>query len=212
MAEQRFPTVLLFGAPGIGKGTQGRILGQIPGFHHLSSGDMFRSFDEDSPVRDEIRRYTSRGELVPDELTVRIWKKWLDRQVCDSLYNPQSQIMLLDGIPRSVKQCDLLQDCIDVLQVVYLLCPNEDLLVQRIRGRALEENRIDDADENVIRRRFDVYRQASAPLLKYYDNGIVSEIDPMGTPAEVLHRILDCLVPVQKTFLQQQSTASCEGL
>lgn len=212
MAELRYPTVLLFGAPGIGKGTQGKILGQIPGFHHVSSGDMFRSLDENSPVRDEIRRYTSRGELVPDELTVRIWKKWIDRQVSDSVCNPQSQIMLLDGIPRSVKQCDLLQDCIEVLQVVYLVCPNEDLLVQRIRGRALEENRIDDADENVIRRRFEVYRHASAPLLEYYADDIVTCIDPMGTPAEVLHRILACLVPVQKAFLQQQSTASCEGL
>ena len=77
MFDERVPTVLLFGAPGVGKGTQGAILGQIPGFYHLSCGDVFRSLNINSEEGREIYQFSSRGQLVPDELTVRIWTKAL---------------------------------------------------------------------------------------------------------------------------------------
>ena len=77
MFDSRYPTVLLFGAPGVGKGTQGAILGRVPGFHHLACGDVFRSLNMSSPEGREIYEFSSRGQLVPDELTIRIWKKAL---------------------------------------------------------------------------------------------------------------------------------------
>ncbi|MBZ0172936.1 MAG: nucleoside monophosphate kinase, partial [Phycisphaerales bacterium] len=70
-----YQTVLLFGAPGVGKGTQGKILAQIPGFYHISTGDMFRTLDLHSEIGQEIMSYMSKGELVPDELTVKLWRE-----------------------------------------------------------------------------------------------------------------------------------------
>ena len=69
----RYSTVLLFGAPGAGKGTQGKILGTIPGFYHCSCGDVFRSIDINSKLGKIFYDYSSRGELVPDDVTVRMW-------------------------------------------------------------------------------------------------------------------------------------------
>ena len=74
-SSRRFRCVLLFGAPGTGKGTQGGILGRVPGFYHLAVGDVFRSIDINSPTGKEVHRYVSAGQLVPDDLTIRIWKK-----------------------------------------------------------------------------------------------------------------------------------------
>src|SRR5262245_55093023 len=69
----RYQTILLFGAPGSGKGTQGKILGQIPGFYHLSCGEVFRTLDTGSDLGKVFMEYSSRGELVPDDVTVKMW-------------------------------------------------------------------------------------------------------------------------------------------
>ncbi len=96
----RYRSILLFGPPGSGKGTQGRILGSVPGFFHLSVGDVFRSIDIGSPQGKEVCQYTSQGKLVPDELTVRIWKKALDAYVALSTFKPREDLLVLDGIPQ----------------------------------------------------------------------------------------------------------------
>ena len=70
--EETFRSILLFGPPGVGKGTQGKILGMVPGFFHLSVGDVFRSIDIGSDDGKQVYQYSSQGQLVPDELTVRI--------------------------------------------------------------------------------------------------------------------------------------------
>ena len=69
-----FRTILLFGAPGSGKGTQGKILGQIPGFFHLSCGDVFRALQPESDLGRMFLEYSSRGQLVPNDLTVKLWQ------------------------------------------------------------------------------------------------------------------------------------------
>ena len=71
----RYLTVLLFGAPGVGKGTQGSILGSIPNLFYLSSGDMFRMLDVDSELGQIFYEYSSRGELVPNDITVQFWQQ-----------------------------------------------------------------------------------------------------------------------------------------
>ncbi|MFK7777680.1 MAG: nucleoside monophosphate kinase [Gimesia sp.] len=197
MATERRKAVLLFGTPGVGKGTQGRILGQIPGFFHLSSGDVFRSIDIESPEGQEIYKYSSRGELVPDELSIRIWKQGLDARATLSMYKPNKDILILDGIPRNVQQAEILEEYIDVLKVLHLTCSDEEEMIHRIRRRAIRENRADDANESVIRRRFEVYREESAQVLSCYPKEIVSNIDALGSPAGVLLACLESLVPVQ---------------
>jgi adenylate kinase len=196
-ADQRYPALLLFGAPGVGKGTQGAILGHIPGFFHVSMGDIFRALDPDSPEGRQARRHFLRGELVPDELTIRIWKSGLSDRVESGDYRPDREILVLDGIPRNPNQSALLKDTIDVWHVVHLAASDEELMIKRIRGRALAENRPDDADEEIIRRRFEVYHAESEPVLRWYPREQVATVDALGSPAEVLRRLLDVIVPVQ---------------
>jgi adenylate kinase len=200
MADQRFPTVLLFGAPGVGKGTQGAILGRIPGFFHLSCGEVFRSLNIQSPEGREIYEYSSKGKLVPDDLTIRIWKKSLDGHIALSHYKPPYEFLVLDGIPRNPHQVELISDSIDVLKVIHLVCANEQAMVDRIKRRAIRENRSDDANEGVIKTRFEVYRKESEPVIGCYPAEIVAEVEANLSPMEVLQQILGILIPVHKKW------------
>jgi adenylate kinase len=202
MAQPRYQTVLLFGVPGAGKGTQGKILGQIPGFFHLSSGEVFRSLDVNSADGREVYRYSSKGMLVPDEITIRIWRQYVDAQKALCRFKPAEDLLVLDGIPRSRRQAELLDAHVDVRRIVYLACSDLEAMMNRIRRRAIFENRADDAQEEIIRRRFAVYEQETRPVLEFYPPELVSEVDAIGTPAQVLMKVLEHVVPVQEEVLR----------
>ena len=74
-----YPSILLIGPPGVGKGTQGKILGSVPGFFHLATGDMFRALDKESEIGLEFTRYSTKGLLVPDFLTVKLWQQHVEQ-------------------------------------------------------------------------------------------------------------------------------------
>src|SRR5437667_12542056 len=99
-----YKTILLFGAPGSGKGTQGKILGAIPGFFHTSTGDIFRSLDLQSPMGRTIWQYSSEGKLVPDELTIKVWTQYLKGMEMINQFHPDNEIIVLDGLPRNISQ------------------------------------------------------------------------------------------------------------
>ncbi|MGQ0636385.1 MAG: adenylate kinase family protein [Planctomycetaceae bacterium] len=202
--NERFHTVLLFGAPGVGKGTQGRILGQIPGFYHLSCGDVFRSLDINSPEGREVYKYSSKGVLVPDEVTIRIWNRHLAALTELSNYKPYEDLLILDGIPRNRRQAELVDKYIEVLKIVHLRCADLEAMVHRIRRRAIRENRVDDAQEDIIRRRFEVYEQETRPVLEFYPSRLIAEVDAIGSPAEVLLQVLQCVVPVQNQHFRRE--------
>jgi adenylate kinase len=201
MFDGRVPTVLLFGAPGVGKGTQGTILGQIPGFCHLSCGDVFRSLNINSAEGREIYQYSSRGQLVPDELTVRIWTKALHGHIAASRYKPPDEMLVLDGIPRNPNQVEMLKSTINVLAIIHLICLDEARMIDRIKRRAIRENRADDANEDIIRTRFNVYRQESEPVINCYPKEIIKCIDAMQSPPEVLVEVLQHLIPIRNKWL-----------
>ncbi|MGC1274296.1 MAG: nucleoside monophosphate kinase [Planctomycetaceae bacterium] len=194
---RRYKAALLFGAPGVGKGTQGRILGQIPGFFHLSCGDVFRAIDIGSDEGQEIYRYSSQGELVPDDLTYRIWRKALEAHMALSSFKPREDLLILDGIPRNLPQAEMIEEIIDVRKVVHLVCADVEKMVERMRRRAIRENRVDDANEQTIRHRFRVYETETTAVLDYYPSELISRVDALGSPAGVLRKLLDVLVPVQ---------------
>jgi adenylate kinase len=185
MPEIRYRVVLLFGAPGVGKGTQGQRLRQLPHFAHLSTGEMFRSLDPKSPLGQEVRGFTERGELVPDELTIRIFRDAVQKMVASNRFDPRQDTLVLDGIPRNVNQCNILDKEIRVICVLHFVSFNQEAMVARIKKRAEIEGRKDDVDEAVIRHRFDVYRRETAPVLSHYPSDLVLEIDALGTPDEV---------------------------
>lgn len=193
----RYKTVLLFGAPGAGKGTQGKILGQIPGFFHLSCGEVFRTLDIHSELGRVFYEYSSRGELVPDDVTVRMWAENLHAQNVLSLYKPHDDLLVLDGIPRNVHQARIMEEHIDVLAIVHLVCRDKEAMMKRLRRRALKENRADDAREEVIRKRWEVYEKETFPVLDFYPDTLVHEVDAMGSPAAVLQHVLQVVVPIQ---------------
>ncbi len=187
----KLKTFLVFGAPGSGKGTIGKALGAIPRFFHQACGDVFRTLDTRTPLGQEFIRYSSRGQLVPDELTVQLWKARIDDEVRTHRFKPDIDFLVLDGIPRNVAQAALMDNHIDVLQVFHLSCPNRDELCRRLRKRALKENRWDDASDETIARRIRTYEEASKPMLNYYHKHIVMEIDASRSPVQVLCDILN---------------------
>lgn len=192
----RYQTILLFGAPGVGKGTQGKLLGKIPGMYHLATGEIFRSLNRESGLGRKFYEYSSRGELVPDDLTIQLWLEHTQGLIASRAYSPSTDLLVLDGMPRTSAQAEALDDYIDVLKIVHLTTPNVDEMVLRMKRRALRENRPDDADESVIRRRFEVYMQETRPVRTHYDPGLIAEVNGVGTPAEVLMNILKVIVPI----------------
>ncbi len=196
--EDKLKSILLFGQPGVGKGTQGAILGEIPGFSHLATGDMFRGLDRDSELGQEFMKYSSQGLLVPDELTCRLWYQYVQGLINTNKYNPVNDVLLLDGIPRSLAQAETLDEHIDVLGVIHLVCEDMEEVVQRMKRRAEIQNRPDDADESVIRRRFEVYAQETQPVLGHYDTSLVHDVTAVGNPGDILLNILEKVIPAIK--------------
>jgi adenylate kinase len=190
----KYRTILLFGAPGAGKGTQGKILGTIPHFFHCACGEVFRSLKTDSSIGQVFLEYSSRGELVPDEPTIHLWRQFIDGNTKTGRFQPEQDILVLDGIPRNVVQAEMLKDTLDVMGMFYLRCTKVDQLVDRLQRRALKENRLDDANMDVIRARLKTYERETKPVLNYYGKKVLHRIDADQTPAKVLYDILRPLV------------------
>jgi len=189
----KFRTLLLFGAPGSGKGTQGKILGTIPNFYHFSCGEVFRTLTPDNELGKIFLEYSSRGQLVPDEPTIRLWRQNIEGAERAGRFNPVTDTLLLDGIPRNVRQAEMLSSTLDVRAVFYLSCPDMDKLVARLQRRALRENRLDDANMDVIRQRLKTYESETKPVLEFYGKKLVHTIDSTQTPINVLGHILQVI-------------------
>jgi adenylate kinase len=185
-----YKSILLFGAPGSGKGTQGRILGSIPGIVHMSCGDIFRELKVGSPLGRVFLDYSSRGALVPDSFTVQLWNDYIDGLVNSGRFDPATDALLLDGIPRNVAQARLMDEHIDVRRVYYLDCEDRDKMYMRLKRRALHDNRLDDASDEVIQNRLYVYEAETAPVLDHYAKDKIVRVDTGRSPIEVLADIV----------------------
>ena len=186
----KYRSILLFGAPGVGKGTQGRILGGIPNYFHCACGDVFRNLRADSPLGRLFIDYSGRGQLVPDEPTIQLWRHFIENNTETGRFHPETDTLVLDGIPRNVAQAKILKNTINVTAVFYMRTSDEESLVARMQRRAIKENRLDDANLNVIRDRLHVYESETKPVLKFYGRHLVHRISADQTPAKVLADIL----------------------
>lgn len=190
----KFRALLLIGAPGSGKGTQGRALGALPNFYHCSCGDVFRAIDSGTELGRRFTEYSRAGRLMPDELTLKLWEAHLIEVGNRGKYNALKDYLVLDGIPRNVAQARMMDSFLDVRLVINLRCSSRRPLIDRIRHRALKEGRPDDANEAVINHRLNVYEAESQLLIKHYPSLAVHNIDAICPPHVVLSGILGGIV------------------
>jgi adenylate kinase len=189
----RCHAVLLLGPPGSGKGVQGDILNSIPGFYRFSSGEMFRHLDSTSKLGRRFLEYSTRGELVPDDLVIQLWLASVSAHAVLGEFKPAHDLLVLDGLPRTVVQARMLEPYLRVHKIIHLECRDIEVLVKRLHYRALNQTRSDDVDENVIRNRFVVYQKETEPVLAFYPAEKIASVDCLDTPVRVAARILTAL-------------------
>jgi adenylate kinase len=183
--------LLIMGPPGVGKGTQAQGVAAHYSVPAISTGDIFRAnVREGTPLGLEVARIMAEGSYVPDEIT--------DAIVAARLAQPDAAAgWLLDGYPRTVGQVaaldHILTDSATALDAVISLTCELDHLIERLLHRAAIEGRADD-NEATIRRRMEVYAEATDPLLAIYrDRGLLVEVDGLGSIDEVAARIIEAL-------------------
>lgn len=182
----RHRAILLFGLPGSGKGTQGHALGSVPGYLHVASGDIFRQLNKLGQLGRLVDSYISNGKLVPDDVTVSIWRNHIGLMQRAGTYAPSFHTLVLDGIPRTLTQARLLTDDLDVRRIFHLKLRDPEEAVKRIRDRALKEGRKDDASDRVIRDRLQTFFRETTETLEYYNPEVVRDIDASRRPMAVL--------------------------
>lgn len=183
--------IIVLGAPGSGKGTQGALLADRLGVPKIATGDLLRAAVRDgTPLGVEARSFMDRGLLVLDEIILGL--------IEEVLRSPEAQDgVIMDGFPRTLAQAEavegLLADRGSRIDRVLLIDVPEDELVKRMLGRARAEGRSDDTPET-IRKRLAVYGEQTAPLIRYYEErGLLTTIVGLGTVREVADRVNEAL-------------------
>lgn len=177
--------IVLVGPPGAGKGTQAARLAERLDAPHISTGDIFReNMKNETELGKEAQRYVDAGDLVPDEVTVKMVK--------DRLAQPDAaEGFLLDGFPRNTTQAQELQrvlgDLDQRLDAVLVFEVDDEEIVKRLMARG----RSDDTEET-IRHRQEVYRSETEPLIAHYSD-IAVRVDAIGTVDEITDRAMDAL-------------------
>ena len=196
--RHRYRSIILFGMPGSGKGTQGAVLGQLPDLVHISMGDVFRRIPRTGKFGGEIEEYTSQGAMVPDDLTVRIFERHLNILEMQELVLPEQHTLILDGLPRNYAQAERLAGFIDVIQIFHLKIPDTTKAIERLKARALRENRLDDMSREVIRRRLQTYYDETFKTLSYYPTDLILDVDAGRRAVDVLCDIANRLAQVKQ--------------
>lgn len=180
--------IVLFGKPGAGKGTQAEFLKDQYNLVHISTGDIFRyNLKNNTELGKEAKTYMDRGDLVPDELTIKMLQDEVEK-------NLQATGFLFDGFPRTIAQAEALDNFLaskgwDVTATVALEA-NDEILIQRLLERGKTSGRADDQDESKIRNRYDEYNEKTAPLIDYYtQKGLFYSVNGIGTIEEVTRRL-----------------------
>jgi adenylate kinase len=183
--------MLLIGPPGAGKGTQAVRLAEAYLIPAISTGDIFRSnVKNETPLGKQAKAYMEAGDNVPDSLTNDLIRHRLAEPDAENGF-------LLDGYPRTTDQVRELDEFLSghgaALDAVIELVADPDVVVNRLRKRAIDQGRSDD-DEAVVRHRLQVYREQTEPLVDIYDGrGVLVKIDALGQIDEVTARIIAAL-------------------
>jgi adenylate kinase len=185
--------VLVLGPQGSGKGTQAKRISADHEIPHVSTGDMFRALDDKKPLGREVREIMDRGDLVPDEITIRMIRERLAED--DALEG-----FILDGFPRNLAQAEALDEMLREigrnLDVIFFFDLDDATAKQRALGRAHEEGRTDDTPETIARR-LAVYHEQTEPVVEYYrTTGKLVPLHAGRTVEDVSEEIEDALATV----------------
>jgi adenylate kinase len=156
--------ILVLGPQGSGKGTQAKRVSSDYGIPHVSTGDMFRALDEATPLGREVNEIMERGDLVPDEITIRMIRERLGDE-------DAREGFILDGFPRNLAQAEALDEMLGEigrsLDVIFFFDLDDETAKVRALGRAHEEGRTDDTPETIARR-LSIYHEQTEPVVEYY--------------------------------------------
>ncbi|MDE6279442.1 MAG: adenylate kinase [Paramuribaculum sp.] len=187
--------IVIFGAPGCGKGTQSEKLIKRYGLHHISTGEVLRDhIARDTELGRVANQYISQGKLIPDELMIDILAHTLDNEAKDA------KGVIFDGFPRTLPQAHALKEMLrkrgtDIHAVIGLDVP-EDVLTERLINRGIQTGRADDNPET-IKKRLEVYHNQTTPLKGYYtDENLYHNIPGNQTPEDVFEEIARRLDPI----------------
>ncbi len=184
--------LILFGPPGSGKGTQAARLVENYNLVHISTGDLFRAeMDAGTELGLRANDYMSRGELVPDEVTIGILRNKM-------LAHREAEGFIFDGFPRTVPQAEALDGLLEMMgqqiDALIMLDVPEEEIVKRILLRGQNSSRPDDNDEEIIRTRFKVYLTKTAILYDYYDaKGKAHKVPGLGTIDDIFHSLCEAI-------------------
>jgi len=174
---------VLFGPPGAGKGTFAKLLVENRGYYHISTGDMLRKeIAAGTELGLKAKDLIEKGNLVPDEVVCGMIRS-------EFAANPDVRGFLLDGFPRTVTQAEaldkMLEEMDDELTRVVCIQVSDEEVRRRIKGRALVENRADDANDEIITTRIKNYHEKTEPVINYYKaQDKYVEVDACGTIEE----------------------------
>lgn len=184
--------IILFGAPGCGKGTQAELLKEKYGVEHISTGAVIRSeIERGTELGLSMQEYIAKGELAPDSIVVSMVKNY----ICE---HRDAKGNIFDGFPRTTAQAEAFDELLkaeglSVSVMIYMDVPEQEL-VNRILLRGKDSGRADDASEDVIRNRIKIYREQTAVVADYYSKqGKYVAIDGVGTLDEVFARICEAI-------------------
>ncbi|MBK9107007.1 MAG: adenylate kinase [Saprospiraceae bacterium] len=187
--------IILFGPPGSGKGTQAENLIVKYGLAHISTGDLFRSeTSQKTELGLKALEYMSKGQLVPDEVTIAMLKRKVESM-------PDVKGVIYDGFPRTSAQADALDEMLcekgEEISVLLALEVPEDEIVKRLLHRGLTSGRPDDSNEEVIRKRIQVYYQETAIVYEHYAHFEKShKIHGVGSIHEIFSRLCAMVDPL----------------